>query len=276
MKNRLFLKLFGIIIFFSTCTVLNKKQENLISAVNVYSKMPYMDSVSGKVFISEDSCTIYYLDDMVLYRVPHATTTYKNMTINKNGDTTNFVVDMDDNNIWDVTIRYRNHLFKTNEKKGLMYDSIMVDTGKVFDVAVFLNKNTNYRTNAFNKISFLNDPKKRLVNVSKDKKTNILNEKYASISKPDQTYSDSTYLYYLPQKQFKNVNFSLSEKVDSLKKRKFFQLKGIYNAVPKNDTQKVDYPRREIIFRINEVEVKNQDEIAAFFERFKKDSKLLK
>jgi len=276
MKNSLILKLFGIIIFFSTCTVLNKKQQNYISAVNAYSKLPFMDSASGEVLVMEDSCTIYYLDDMVLYRVPHATTTYKNMTINKNGDTTNFVVDMDDNNILNVKIRYRNHLFKTNEKKGLMYDSNMVDTGKVFDIAVFLNKNTNYRTNALNKMSLLNNPNEKLVSVSIDKKTNILHEKYESINKPDQTYSDSTYLYYLPQKQFTNVNFSLSEKVDSLKKRKFFQFKLIYNAVPKNDTQKVDYPRREIIFRINEVEVKNQDEIAAFFERFKKDSKLLK
>lgn len=275
MKNNLFLKLFGIIIFFSTCTILNKKPECPISAVENYSELPILNPIT-KEFNLKGGSIIYFMDDMVFYRVPYVNTTYKNKEIYKNGDTTNIDVYMDESNVLSKETNYHNYIFRKNNLKGLMYDSIMVDSARVFEVETFFNRNTQYRNNSLDKLFFFIKQESKLVSVTKDKKTNIVCEKYVSLFKPSSSETDSIYIYYLPQKQFKNVNFSLSEKVDSLKKRKFFQFKGIYNDVPKNDTQKVDYPRREIVLRINEIEVKNQDEIAAFFERFKKDSKLLK
>jgi hypothetical protein len=201
---------------------------------------------------------------MTLYAERYTYTRY-----NKNALKGDTVVMSDD----PATISYRArqyiyYVFKNGSESGLQYDSLSVSKHKIFNIDSIQRRKVFKGAKLYN---LANDRLTKAVWVSKK----ILKEEYVSIYKPDETYNDTSYIYFSKDK-FKNIDYSLSKEADSLKKMKLVQLNLIYKAVPKGANSKINIPRREMVFKIRETNLEHPDEILALFERFKKDNKTLK
>jgi len=254
MIRKLFLGCFGItcIVLFACAGKSSRYQEAKIKSMLLVWSIPVFNPDSGKVSNMRDSVLIYHLDDLVLYRVAYTYTQY-----NKNAQKGNTNTISDDPKTIDFSkTRYKNFIYRRNSLTGFVYDSLSTNSHLTFNVDSFERKKT------FKGSKFYETSHDKIVESMLNKDRSELIEKYASITKPDESYSDTSYYYF--SRGLNDVNYSFSKEADSAKKMKLNKIVFIYNPVPKNDHNKVAIPRREILLEIKKITVSNKKEILLF------------
>jgi hypothetical protein len=97
-----------------------------------------------------------------------------------------------------------------------------------------------------------------LVESKIDRKAGTLLEKYIPNMVHDENTFDSLYYYY--SYKLRNINFSFSGQLDSVKNMKLYQIQLKYNK-KYSKTNHVTLPKREFVFKIAESNVADKKEI---------------
>ena len=208
---------------------------------------------NGAFIHVEDSFIVSYYQDLILYQAPYTyevtSPTVKNDTIEEK--------------IISSEIRHKYFLYKANSPTGCKYDSLNALSNRFFSVDSFL------AAKAFAKSKFYDKANDTLIEATTDQKTKVFTEKYIPRARYDETYPDSTYMYFSDH-QLENVAFSFSKYLDSVKNKKLLKVIFIHNPIPKAKGKSLfDVPRRELIFEMKETQLTNSIEIIDFFERVK-------
>ncbi len=243
-----------VIIFFSlgcgqikTCS-----SQKTISAIRVTSSLPGVDS-QGQMIRHEDTLAVFYYKDLVMYQIS-ILNTYSNTVLNKSGD-------VESETLTGVKLVYKYFVFKKGDPFGIIFDSIDSKWGKRISVDSFLMSNTVTSFDKFYRRKRLNDS---LIGIADERGGDIVVEKYIPKMKLDISKSDSTLLYL--NRRLKGIGFSFSNEVDSVRKSKLVQVRIIFST----QLDKVDpylRQRREILFKLEEVKVKNSEAILKLFKR---------
>jgi hypothetical protein len=192
-----------------------------------------------KISNLRDTISIIYFNDYVLYQLPGTREFETDKKIP--GTETYFIC-------------------RKKASNGFLFNSINDNNkGMNFPVDSFL------KNRAFAGVNFDINSNDTLIEVSKEGEFSFL-EKYISKTNTE-TYPDSIYYYFI--NKFKNIDYSLSPKLDSIKGKKLYKVRLIYNN-KFSSSEKVMLPKREILFEIQEKTILNSKEIIDFIERFKK------
>jgi hypothetical protein len=97
-------------------------------------------------------------------------------------------------------------------------------------------------------------------------------DKYVPKTKPDESYNDTTLLYY--SKAMKKIQFSLSPFLDSLNDSKLYKLRLAYNE-SYSQKYSITMPQRDIIYEIQQIKLANAEKLKPLFRRFREDEKRL-
>lgn len=244
----------------NSCTVQDNKSKMPLTGILLNYELPNFDMRQGNLITVKDSIKIYYLDDLILFKVDYLTTTYNKKAIVGN----EVIASEDPKTIESQTPNSIYYLCKKGAETGLKYDSLSAKTHTEFNVNNLLEKRT------FKGAKLYDTTNDILAEPAQTSKDGRIFEKYVPKTKFDASYNDSTYLFFT--KKFKDVPYSLSKEADSLKKMKLTEVNFIYNAVKKDSKNKMDIPRRKFIFKITEINIDNKSEILTMFKRFKEDS----
>lgn len=157
---------------------------------------------------------------------------------------------------------YTYWIYKQNYKKGIKYKGSRQDTvGTTFDVDSFLVKDAFKNSPIFStendKIVF-----KRISDNNKE-----LIEKYIPKTKFDDSYPDTT--IYKFSKEFQDISFSFSPKLEGGKNKRLIEIIGIYNPIV-NSKYKAQLKGRKLSFKMQRIRVENQQEKLLYFNRFKR------
>ncbi len=153
-------------------------------------------------------------------------------------------------------------IYKKNKGYGLLFSSINDTTkGKKMNTDSFLINKAFYTIKA---IPGTNDS---LAAIETDKKSNIVTECYLSKLKKDESIFDSS--YYSFDKNFNNIDYTFSRELDSARGMKLFRIRLLYNG-GYSAMYNMVMPKREYLFEIKPLDIRNPDEIITLFERFGK------
>lgn len=252
-----------VLVISAACISLKKTSK--MNAIELCYNLSFLDKETGQIFRKNDSLLICYFEDMTLYREPYVFTQYNSNALR--GDT--MVLSNDSASISFRERRYVYYVYKNGAETGLEFDSLSAQKPKLINVDSIQKRKT------FKEAKLYNITHDRLAEAAWMAKKTILRETYVNVHKPDDSYNDTSYFYFAKNK-FDNVAFSLSKEADSLKKMKLVQVNLIYKAIPKGTSNKLDIPRREIVFKIKDAKLHQPDKLLALFEQFKKDSEKLK
>ena len=222
--------------------------------------IPVVNGLSGEVSNIKDSVLIYHLDDLVLYRVAYTYTKY-----NKNAQKGNTNIVGDDPKTIDFReTRFKNFIHRLGDSSGFLYDSLGTNSHLTFNVDSFEKKKT------FKGAKFYDITNAKIVQSNFYKDKSILVEKYSNVTKPDESYSDTSYYYF--NSGLNDIRYSFSAEADAIKKMKLNKIRFIFNRVPKNSNSQIEIPMREVVLEIRSIRINNNKEIASLFEKFKKDA----
>jgi hypothetical protein len=241
-----------ITMLFSYISCHTSKDKNLptkLRVITVITNFPAIRSNDGKLINITDSFKIFYYKDMVLYQLFP-----KKQIINTTVDKAGKVIDQ---KIIRSEIDFSNFIYKQNDSVGLYYDSINSPPQKL-PIDSFITSKKFINFNFYDK---KNDSLIESIN------NETLVEKYIPKIKFDQSYGDTTILYY--SKRFKDIAYSLSKDLDSLKKSKLFKVQIKYNSQYYKGYN-FKFPQREFLFEIQESNKVNSIDIIRFFEQFEK------
>ena len=241
----------AMVLFLCYCSAIKKNSNQPVRTITVIANYDFVMADSGKLIHVEDSFKVSYYQDLILYHVPYTNEVSKLFVKN----------DTIEEEIMSSDIRYKYFIYKTNSTMGYRYDSLNARGNRLFSVDSFLT------AKAFAKFKFYNKENDTLIETVIDQKTNVQLEKYIPRIKYDETYPDSSYRYF--SDLFKNVKYSFSENLDSIKNKKLFKVIFIHNPIPKGKYL-FDVPRRNLIFEMKGTLLINSTEIIDFFERVKR------
>ena len=118
---------------------------------------------------------------------------------------------------------------------------------------------------AFRGQSIFNKSEAFLINSIKTRGNYNLIEKYKYRVKKDETYPDTTIVYYT--NKMKEVEHTLSKELEENKKMKVKKIRAIYNP---QVIKGISVPRYEIMFELKEDTVTNLEKYKLFIEKQKK------
>jgi|KBSSwiStaDraftv2_1062776.scaffolds.fasta_scaffold758702_1 hypothetical protein len=228
------------IIIFSSCGSIRKY--NGLKRINLIVNYPIVimnDGVNDAVnfFNLKDTVWIFYYDSKVLYRLSET----RNLETDKKilGTETWFI-------------------YREKAKHGFLFNSIS-DSSRGLKLLVdsFLN-NRAYASANFN------IPSDSLFAKDQNKEEKFV-EKY-HIKVHTDNYPDSIYYYFT--NELKNIDYSFSQKLDTLKNMKLYKVRLLYNETFSLSYQAI-IPKREFLFEIREEAIADSKEIINFFERIK-------
>lgn len=251
--------LFSIVL--SGCLVTkNKIPTDKITGIIYIVKLPLVQGDRQYIDFG-DTTPIYYFEDLIVYKLPYTFDSSK-MTYHIKADT------ISKEHILTET-RYNYFVYKNGNSNGIWYKSIeQLDSNKILTVDSII-KRVGTPTNLQ---AIIYSPNDSLLESQSLDNGNILIEKYIPKTKPDDSYNDTTLLYY--SKIMKPIPFSLSSFLDSLKNKKLYKLRLAYNEAF-SETYSITMPKRDIIYEIREVNVDNIDTLKILLLRFRRDEKLL-
>lgn len=223
------------------------KNSNNIRKIAIHFNMPVINDRGDLLNISDSLC-IFYENDFVLHR----------FSIVQD----NFVNDVFINQI----IKHQFFGFKNGEENGIYYDSLNVKKLRYYSVDSILT------VKAFKKMRIFYNDNEILVEKGQSDNGQI-NEKYICKVKKGFSYPDTTFVYY--SDKLKNIEYSFSRELDSLKGKKVQKIVLLYNA-QQYAGMPIKFPERRLSFEMNEVPITNLEEVKSLFERLKEDYKALK
>jgi hypothetical protein len=194
---------------------------------------------NGSFFNLRDTIVIFYYENYILYQLFASRSLYDNQ---KQVGTEPYF------------------LYRQQDSMGFLFSSLKDRLGKQMPVDSFLSKRGFLKT-AFDypqdSLWFLNS----MVSVN-----NYLLERYVPRKDYGVNSVDSIY-YYFNNEKF--TEYSLSKKMDSIKKMKLFKVRFIFNE-KYSSADKVILPKRELLFEIKQVKPVKPTIIIDFIELFKK------
>ena len=252
MKTFHYTLLIIFVLNYTNCSTF-KKGDNDLRSINLIHKWDLVTVEDGQLISASDTLTIYYFQNLVLYKIPY-TNEVSNVTTDKNGDVI-------DEKLMESETKYKYFIYEKDSSFGFKYDSINAKNNRRFSIDSFLTQK------AFKGASFYQRGNDTMIASSWNEDKSVLIEKYIPKIKFDQSYNDTSYLYFTSS--LKKVDYSFSKELDSSKNMKLFKVRFINNPLPRG-VYSFDVPRREMMFEIRETPVTDSNEIIRFFERFKK------
>lgn len=213
------------------------ESKNDITRVKLISSLPYFKDNKEFIYF-RDSIGIVYYKNHILYEFPEVYTVQNENGINKK------------------ELQHRYLLYNKNNSHGYYYDSLNVVIGKKIAVDSLLNKR------AFGNQSIFNKSEDILVNSMKTSGNYNLIEKYQCRVKKDETYPDTTIVYYTTR--MKEVEHSLSKALDESRKMKVKKIRALYNP---QIIKGISIPSYEIMFELKEDNVTNLENYKHFIEK---------
>ena len=219
-------------------------QNNYLKSVELIYNYPisfYKEKDELKIYSLKDTLQISYYGDYELYRLPSTL------------DVTNKKIK--------GTEPY--FIFKKKDKYGFLFNSLEDSTqGTKFQVDSFLY-NRGVKGKDFDMPT---DTLWSLVG-TEEKNNEYRLDKYTLIKEEDETVPDSIFYYY--SENLKDIEYSFSNRLDSLKGMKLYKIKLIYGKKFSPSIKSV-LPQREFLLEIENVVVQNKKEIIDFIKRFEK------
>lgn len=257
---RLLISTFFAIFFYSCIATKNQAPTKRITAINYIVKLPLVQG-DRQYFDFGDTIPIYYYQDLIIYQLPYTFDSSK-VTFHVKTDT------ISDEHILTET-RYNYFVYRQGNRKGLWYKSLeqLDSTKQLFTDSI--SKRVGTPTNLQ---SIIYSPNDTLIERTTFDKGNIVIEKYIPKTKPDESYNDTTLLYY--SKTLKPIKFSLSPFLDSLSNAKLYKLRLAFNETY-SQKYSITMPQRDIVYEIVKLELTNLVKLKPLIQRFKHDEKRL-
>lgn len=243
---RLLNSFFYAIFLFSCTATKSKVQTDRITAINYILKLPLLQG---------DTTSIYYYQDFIIYQLPYTFDSSK-IIYHVKADTISeehFLIEK----------RYNYFIYRQGGIKGIWYrSSEQPDSNKLLPVDSIL-KIKSPPSNLQSLIYSTNDTLIETVSMN-----DVIIEKYIPKTKPDESYSDTTILYY--SSSMKSIKFSLSPFIDSLKNAKLYRLRLVFNEAY-SQKYSITMPQRDLVCEIVKLELTNVDKMKSLIQRFKQD-----
>lgn len=229
-------------VFIITISHCNRKPDEKYGVREMRFIVNYPVVLTNKSFFNlKDTITIFYVQNFILYRL---LATRKIDTNDKQLGTEPYFIYQKDNNY------------------GFLYNSLISKNNKKLPTDSFLLKKAFLNT-AFG----VPEDSLWILHSRISEGNKYLMEKYIPRKNFGENSVDSVYYYY--DNQIFN-EYSLSKKLDSVKKMKLFKVRLLYNE-KYSQVNKFNIPKREFLFEIKMVSVSNREAIIDFVERFKKE-----
>lgn len=231
-----------IAIFCNNCG--NVLQQSKFSKINFYRNIPLVSTENGTLNNILDSAAIYSYEKFIVYEQPALYTSLYN------------------NNLVKDTIYNEYFIFDKTDTIGYWFDSL---EAKKESKIVKLDSFFFYHT-------FLIDMKLFHINneiklTSDNGNDSIFIEKYIPKAKLDESYADTSIYYF--SKELKNIEYSFSRVLDSIKESKVCKVRLIYNEI-KNSKFLFTIPRREIWFEFRRGVIQDEASLINFINQYKK------
>lgn len=252
--------LFSMAFLFSLsgCKVKNEHAKR----IRISSQMQVFQAEVDTLITIADSLDLYYSNNLVMFRVPIFNIHLKNQALK------NDTVTVTSESIKSRDIQYDTYIYQIGKSVGLYYARLDKLGAKIFNVDSFLV------SKAYKNISIVGK-EDSLVSVKLDVKSNLTAETYVNHQPVDFTYPDTTKLSY--NQNFNSVPFSFSNDLDLLKKAKLYMVEALFKpSIVAHDGKDYKVPIRKFVFKFQEKEIDNEDEILHMFKKYKIDSKLFK
>jgi hypothetical protein len=230
-----------MVCFAISCSGLTQSGDNPIKGIKVAYNIPIL-KLDGELLNVTDSFFVFYFKNFILYRTTYKRT-WENLT-----------------RIESIEVKFHHFVHERNSDFGFYYDSLKQILPKKIPVDSFL------KLKAFKGFNFYDN-----VNDSLIQKVNLPNggivETYLPRVRYDQSYGDTTYLYYTPK--LKDVEYSFSKELDTSRNLKVYKVRIVYNSQFYTGYS-FKFPRREYLFELGAFEVKDADQIPYLFEQFER------
>ena len=261
MKNKtLCFGLLAIMFTTSITSCVTKSRQPKIRAVEVISQSQFVMMENGKIYDRRDTALLCYKDDFVIYREQYFYVKYNDKALQGN----TMVISDDPTTIDHKEKCYDYYIWKNEELNGIKY-------GK--DVKT-INVDSLYVKKLFKNANFFDVTYDRLLDVRNEGDKRSFKEIYVNIAKPDESYCDTT--IYCFSSKLDDIPYSLSKVADSLKGAKLVEVRFIYNGKPKGIASNIDLPRKEMVYKLSKINLKNTADIDSIIEKFKADKNTLK
>lgn len=229
------------------CKTVEKKG---LHPLQFYAVLPIIDNTGHLDTTFTRSVDIVRYNNIVLLNIAYRPMTFE--TISETAEeVVNRLVFLDDT-------AYEYFIYKKGEPKGYEYYSLDSPAQREQFVDTFYN-NTLFATMVFY------DPKTDSLVSSQRIDKNRLEEKYIPKIKYDASYPDTT--VFLFDKRLQGVDYTLSKKLDSLRKMKLVKVVSIFNH-HFNFQGKDSLVREEMVFGIRPSTIKNEKEVINFMKKF--------
>src|SRR4030095_5053398 len=217
-----------MVCFIDGCLFNKEYTQNNIKGIKIVYNLPIL-KLDGELLNITDSFSVFYFKDLVLYKIP-----YKLILENSKA-------------IESIEVRFNYFIYRKNSEFGYYYDTLKLIKEKRFSVDSFLT------LKAFRGFNFYDRKNDSIVG-----RRILLNgdivESYLPRIRYDQSYGDTTFLYYTDR--FKGVDYSFSKELDSVKNLKVFKVRIAYASQFYTGYQ-FKFPKREYLFEMKEVASKD-------------------
>lgn len=256
---RLLISLIFAVSLFSCTATKHQKNWNDIIGINYIVKFPIV--IGDKQVVDMGNTTpIYYYHDIIIYQLPYIFDSTKH-TYHVKSDS------ISDENILTET-RYNYFVYRSGSRYGIWYRSAESDSNKRLSVDSALST----KGTPINLQSIIYSPNDSLIEKLNMNNGTIFIEKYIPKTKPDESYNDTTLLYY--SKEMKPIKFSLSPYLDSLRDAKLFKVQ-----LTSNETYSQKYsitmPKRDLVYAIETLTTIDKNKLKTLLQRFQRDEKAL-
>ncbi|MBO9203793.1 MULTISPECIES: hypothetical protein [Niastella] len=208
--------------------------------MSLNSHMPIID-MKGKLWSVDDTISVYYYKGMVLYKLP-----YQIVSNDKFGN-------LIEETAYNYMVRER------GAEVGFLFDTLNAVNATKVKVDSMLGNRLSPNLKFY---SETNDSLVRTIQLSDGKG---VEQVYVSKVLINESYNDSTYLYY--SESLNNFAFSFSTTFDNLMKRKLYKIRLFYKQ-RYSEQYKMNLPEREFAFELKALPAIIPDELVRLFERY--------
>lgn len=198
----------------------------------------------------KDSQYFIYYKDLALCKFPY-TKEYSSNLFDSTGEIIEHKIIRTDTN-------FHYLIYRRGEMNGYAFDSTQDQKGRKVLVDSFL------KTRLMVIDRYIFNSGDSLINKTYEP-NNAIQETYLRRLKNDKWDCDTNHLFF--SKDLKNIDFSISKKLDSIKGAKLFKVHQISNGDPKNENF-FFRQKRETLLEIKQIPIKGSKEIIDFWNRY--------
>lgn len=252
---------FIIVLYVISSGCINQKTQSVpgtgekkLTAIDFYSILSFTGVAGEEMPLIDEMESVYFYDDMIMYQLPvysfHTSGTIENGILQTPSDS-------------GLIASYTYVLFKENQDStGFLYATLNGPIRDTVSVNSFMANGFRNFGDIFKKTS------KYHVLIGSKKNRDSMMEIYAPRVKPNNTFSDTTYLFY--REDYNDVKYSLVSDLDSTKKMKLFKVIALFNADP-HSNDPVSQQAKKMRLEIRKKVIENPEAIKSLFKRFEEN-----